>query len=299
MPKTANYLKDLNAIDFTAYHPVGTNTFANLIPLLTGKTEQELQATCWKKPYHRFDPCDFIWKFYKKRNYATAFVEDISSKGIFTTYSKTGFKKKPTDHYWTSFNAKVVEITGSSYASNIPLCLGGKPTHQHFLDYLQKIATTYTESETKFFSFFWSYSLTHNFLNLASTGDLNFENMFKLFNKSGVFKKTFLFFLSDQGYRSEIPFNKLYKMEGSPPFLYIVVPELFKELHDGVVQNLKTNSKRLVTSVDIYQTLISIASDRFKLVRSSKAYTQDLFQVIPSTRTCKSVGIPEKICLCL
>ncbi|KAK3084168.1 hypothetical protein FSP39_009347 [Pinctada imbricata] len=97
LPETRRLLKDVGAIEMTGYSAVGHNTFENMVPLLTGKSADELGWNDTKKG-KLFDEFDIIWKEFKKEGYKTLFIEDTPDYGMFD-YGKDGFRDFPTDFF--------------------------------------------------------------------------------------------------------------------------------------------------------------------------------------------------------
>ena len=73
MPTTHEYLvKQMNAIEMRGYNKLGDNTFPNLVPLLTGLSENELQTACLNNSSisnKTFDDCPFVWNFFRDNGY--------------------------------------------------------------------------------------------------------------------------------------------------------------------------------------------------------------------------------------
>jgi hypothetical protein len=93
----------LNAISLLGYTKVGDNTFPNLVPVLTGLAEEDLERACpWPSAWHKLDDCPFIWKDYASSGYRTAYGEDATYMAGFQ-HLKTGFVEPPTDYYMRPF----------------------------------------------------------------------------------------------------------------------------------------------------------------------------------------------------
>lgn len=106
MEETALVLKGIGGVEFFGYNNRANNTFSNLIPILTGLTEDELVKNCWPSRYSRFDSCPFVWKEFSNNGYTTTFAEDASHIGIFS-FNKMGFEEQPTDYLWGPFSILV------------------------------------------------------------------------------------------------------------------------------------------------------------------------------------------------
>ncbi|XP_055326239.1 uncharacterized protein LOC129580072, partial [Sitodiplosis mosellana] len=163
-------LNDLQAIEMFGFNKVADNTYPNLIPTLTGLDENELNSSCVSSENDTFDRCDFIWNTFKKKNFTTAYVEDAASLGLFHYY-KAGFTNQPTDY---SLRPAMVEMECNDKKPqdfNTYLCLGKRRTFDVLLEYAQKFITLM--ADRLHFSFFWSTSYTHDYLNFPTLIDAN------------------------------------------------------------------------------------------------------------------------------
>lgn len=92
-----------SGIEVLGFNKIGENTFPNVMAMLTGLEEEELEGACpWPSSKHKLDPCPFIWKDFAKRGYRTLFNEDM---GFTFKYCKTGFVEQPTDYYGIPFSS--------------------------------------------------------------------------------------------------------------------------------------------------------------------------------------------------
>src|ERR1043165_9261229 len=77
MPKTRSVLSQkYRAVEMKGYHKVGDNSHPNIMPVLTGKSADELVLSCWKMNT-KADDCHWIWKNYSSRGYKTIFMSDM------------------------------------------------------------------------------------------------------------------------------------------------------------------------------------------------------------------------------
>jgi hypothetical protein len=117
LPKTMEVFKQMEFIDFQAYHSVAPSTLTNFMAFLMGLTRKEVRLSCtssWSSP---FDSCPFIWKNYSDMNYVTMYAED--GEQTFNWGGQSGFKNKPTDYYIHSlFNS----IPHLRLKSEFPVC---------------------------------------------------------------------------------------------------------------------------------------------------------------------------------
>lgn len=122
--------------------------------------------------------------------------------------------------------------------------------------------------------------------------------------QTGVFNKSIVIFLSDHGIR----FGKIREthsgwLEERLPFLFIHLPQWFKDKYPTAASNLATNANRFVTPYDLHMTLqdILVKSGRItSMIPSSGCPKCDsLFNEIPYTRGCEDANIALHWCTCL
>lgn len=306
MPLTLKVLKDIGAVEFRGYNKVGDNTFPNLVPILSGLSESELNTLCVPRKNSSFDDCPLIWKRFKDIGYTTAFAEDASSIALFN-YLKKGFVESPTDYYWRTFNARAEAEIGHEKHLNAKLCLGPRMTVDVLLGYISKFVQMLKDN--LHFGFFWETSLTHDYLNYPILGDAKYSSLITKMKDDGYLNKTVFIILSDHGIRwGQIRTTHQGRMEERLPFLYIVMPEVFKERFSSAFTNLKRNTRRLTTPFDLHETLLDlldlsqIENEEIKLRIQNKTNENSrgvsLFMPIDDNRTCQSAAIDAHWCTC-
>lgn len=299
MPKTSEYLKSASFVEFLGYNKVGDNTFPNVIPVLTGKYEDEILNNCYNKTF--FDKCPFIWKSFKKNDYVTSFGEDTSWMGIFN-YVRNGFKKQPTDYYWTIFNRVSEGLYGNAKKINVKRCIGPREQYKMLLDYIKNFVMRLSSYNIPYFSFFWGAALTHDLFNAARQGDDYYLQFFKELNDNGYFENTVVIFMSDHGIRYG-PIRSTYqgRLEERLPFLFIRPPSIFSSKLNWALQNLISNTKKLTTPFDLHETLRDILKIEYlnnNMKNSNNSLGISLFKKIPTQRTCQDAGISAHWCTC-
>ncbi|KAF2881135.1 hypothetical protein ILUMI_25046 [Ignelater luminosus] len=308
MPKTAHILQVINAVEFFGYTKVADNTFPNLIPVLTGLNEYELVANCWPSQEDRFDKCHFIWKEFNDEGYTTAFAEDAAWMGLFN-FRKMGFLNQPTDYYWGYFNYHSEHHIGNQHELNVYYCVGSRLVHKTLIEYMEKFISTMNANGKPYFGLFWSSSLSHDKINKPRLGDDDYAEFFNKLKTSGVLNNTILIFMSDHGMR----FGNILKtfqghMEERLPFLFISLPQRYRESYYHTYINLRKNSNKLTTPFDLHETLRDLV-DPYALTskvlnarilthakKNKRGYS--LFEVIPSSRTCNDAQIAMPFCTC-
>ncbi|XP_015114956.1 uncharacterized protein LOC107039709 [Diachasma alloeum] len=311
MPKTVKTLEALSAIEMLGYNKVGDNTYPNLVPVLTGLSTTELQTTCWNDTSKPFDDCPFIWKNFSTSGYRTIFAEDACSMTTFN-YLKPGFHKPPTDYYLRPYCVAAENDIGNTRELNAHLCIGARKNFENLLSHSTKVARTF--SKDAYFAFFWQASLTHDFFNYPQLGDVAYSRVINQFYEERLMENTALIVMSDHGIRWG-EFRQTYqgRMEGSLPFVFLVLPKWWRERYPIAFANLRRNTGSLTTPFDLYETL----GDLLKLemieeeqirerTRMMNAFEDkkflprgiSWFLPIPGHRTCDLAGIPGHWCMC-
>ncbi|XP_066907474.1 uncharacterized protein [Halyomorpha halys] len=306
MPRTVAFLKEkIISVEMLGYNKVGDNTFPNMIPVLVGRTIEEIKKTCWQQE-NIFDDCPFIWKKYKESNFSTAYYEDASWMGLFN-YQKYGFRKQPTDFYGQIFSLMAEKELGGDKRLNAHLCIGNRMVLNVLLENANKYIIRSKKALT--WSMFWTSSMTHDFLNLPRLADLPFvEFMENLYNNE-IFNSTVFIFMSDHGIRwGGIRSTYQGYMEERLPFLFISFPKWFGNTYQLATQNLKANRRRLTTHFDLHETLLDLIDlsnlqDEVIIERTNNLnhYARrgiSLFLPVPENRTCEDAGITENWCTC-
>lgn len=304
-------LNDLQAIELFGFNKVADNTYPNLIPMLTGLDEDELITACIPTKNHTFDRCHFIWDEFKEKNYFTAYAEDMGSLGLFQ-YLRRGFKEQPTDYCLRPIIIEMEHNTAKQKSVNTYLCMGNRRTVDILLDYAQKFITFMTTKATRpHFSFFWTTSYTHDYLNFPTLIDADFANFLRNLKLSGALNNTFLVLMSDHGIRWG-SFRNTYQgfMEERQPFLYFVAPKWFPEMYPAAMRNLVRNGRRLTTHFDLYEILRDLSNLKSLETPNIKRRTKELretepmprgislFLPIPTTRSCHDAAIGPHWCTC-
>ncbi|XP_031843546.1 uncharacterized protein LOC116431792 isoform X2 [Nomia melanderi] len=308
MPKTVEALQKLGAVEMLGYTKVADNTYPNLVPVLSGLSEGELHDVCWQRKNKTFDECPFIWKNFSAAGYRTIFGEDACAMTTFN-YLKPGFREQPTDYYLRPFCIASEKDIGNTHKLNANLCVGTRKTFDNLLHYSQKTASQFTKEP--YFGFFWQASLTHDYFNYPQLGDDSYHDLIKYLSEEQLLNRTALIVMSDHGMRWG-DFRETYqgRMEDSLPFLFIVLPNWWKDKYQIAWANLRKNSRSLTTGFDLHKTLFDlmesknlaepILKDRFRVLSSTTNLPRGIswFLPIPDYRTCGMAGIASHWCMC-
>lgn len=304
MPKTLHYLKhELGAIDFRGFTKVGDNTEPNMLAALMGLSYDEfMKHKCHPKRWAKFDDCPLIWREFSKQGYATAYAEDAAWMGLFH-FNKLGYVKEPTDYYnrpYYLMSEKHIGHNGGRRGYNAQLCQGNRRSMDVIHDYSLTVADAL--KDMPYFGYFWTCSITHDYLKVVSAADLPSLRYLKEFKRRGHQENTVLFFISDHGLRWG-SFRSTYAgmLEERLPFVMLVFPPWFKEEYPEAWANMATNTRRLTSTFDLHVTMMDIMYQRYADLSAQPTpflHGQSLFRVVPLNRTCEDASVPEHFCAC-
>ncbi|CAG0895969.1 unnamed protein product [Darwinula stevensoni] len=302
LPKTRRVLQEMGAVDFPMYHKVGDNTFPNLIPFLTGSYPETLPEDCYNVTGDGyFDSCPLIWKEFQNQSFVTAFVEDSISIGTFN-YMKKGFYNQPTDIYGSPYFYEAEKNTGKQLGyglQNVKECLGPRLQAQVLLDYAFDVAEVLAKDA--YFAFFWSNSLTHDFVEAPALIDDPLYKFLTEGNKKNLFNNTVLIFMSDHGIRwGDLRNTDVGKLEDRLPFAFVYVPPWFRHRYRKEWNALQGNTQVLVTPFDLHATMHALTNFPLGLRQpyNETRNGKNLFLPISKTRTCEDAGISPHWCSC-
>ncbi|EDW03808.1 uncharacterized protein LOC6561697 [Drosophila grimshawi] len=311
MRRTEAYIrKNLTHVEFWGFNKVGDNTFPNLVPLLSGLDDQELNISCVAPLAHpSYDSCTFLWKRYKQAGYRTVYAEDVGFLGLFN-FNRKGFRKPPTDYYLRPMLLEMEKHIAQKKDMNIHLCMGGRRTADVLLEYMRKLVPHMRQE--LFFSFFWSVALTHDYFNSPQLLDAQLALNLQRLQESGVLNRTLVLLMSDHGLRWG-SFRRTYQgmMEERQPLLIALYPAWLKQRYPLAIANLELNAKRLTTPFDLHATLLQLLDMRQlepeQLQRNAAELIDidsimprgiSLFLPVPAERNCEQAGIAAHWCTC-
>ncbi|KAH8263475.1 hypothetical protein KR044_009337 [Drosophila immigrans] len=311
MRQTASYIRqNLSHVEFWGFNKVGDNTFPNLVPLLSGLDDQELNISCVAPmATPGYDACSFIWKRYKQAGYKTIFAEDVGLLGLFN-FCRKGFRRAPTDYYLRPLVLEMEKRIAYRKDLNVNLCMGGRRTADVLMEYMRKLMPLMQRQ--LFFSFFWSVSLTHDYFNSPTLLDAQLLHNLQTLQKSGILNRTLVLLMSDHGMRWG-SFRKTYQgmMEERQPLLIALYPPWLKQRFPQAMANLELNAKRLTTHFDLHATLLHLLdmrqlrapqlqmqADELRDIDSTLPRGISLFLPVPVERNCEQAGIAAHWCTC-
>jgi hypothetical protein len=294
LPKSYAYM--MNVLDFIVlegYNILGDGTPAALLPILTGKLDEELpEARRGHKGAKPVDGHPWIWNDFKRAGYVTHYTEDFSRVGTFT-WRMVGFKNQPTDHYLRHFYSDL-ENNWRQYE----YCLGSEYTHNVLLNYLNDFETVYRNKRR--FSFGFHGALSHDSNKPLNLVDDELKEWLENLYNGGLLNNTLFLLMSDHGARFQHLRETIQgKMEERNPFFSVRVPPWFKTKYPGAYKNLLVNAKRLTTPYDIHATFHDILNFQSKSRGDISKRGISLFSEIPAQRTCAHAQIEPHWCNCL
>lgn len=111
LPETKKYIDEQGWLPLEGYVKVGDDTFSNIVPILTGRTVEQLNKVCHFDKKLELDNCPFIWKNFSKNGYLTSFTENSILTETFNQ-DKYGFLHSPTDFYSQPFLSATEDLLG-------------------------------------------------------------------------------------------------------------------------------------------------------------------------------------------
>jgi hypothetical protein len=291
----AYLLEELGAFEMTGYNKVADNTFVNIVPMTMGKFLEEVP---WNESMSKipFDDYDFIWKQFSAKGYRTLYAEDAPEIAIFD-YLKSGFHRSPADYFNRHFSLAMTTDKRVWYDNHN--CVTDRLETDILLSYIYNFIDMYKYEPHFAFSFITG--LTHDFLNSAGYADIPYLAFLRKLRENEQLNNTVLILYSDHGMRfGKMRETYIGKMEERLPFLFFVFPQWFLAKYPVYADNLRTNSHRLTTPFDIYETLSDILhfNESLLLRKGFKNRGISLFREIPEDRGCEDAGILPHWCTC-
>lgn len=297
MPRTRELLfGELGAVEMLGYNKVADNTYVNIVPMTVGKFVEELpwNETMADVP---FDEYGFVWKTFSKYGYRTLYAEDAPKIAIFN-YLKAGFHVPPADYYLRPFSLAIEKHKTLWNQNNN--CFSNSLETNLVLDYVHRFIKS--SRGKPFFAFTFITRLTHDDVNRVGAADVPHHQFLSKLKEEGHLENTVLIYYSDHGIRfGDVRGTYIGKLEERLPFMFIAFPQWFREKYPKLMDRLSTNSKRLTTPFDIYETLVDVLYFNRSVGKSDKQLTDrgiSLFNNISPTRTCEHASILAHWCTC-
>ncbi|XP_070188697.1 uncharacterized protein [Littorina saxatilis] len=295
MPQTRDYLvHTLGGVELEGYNIVGGGTPAALLPILTGKMEEELPMARRGVPgATTVDGHPWVWKDFSRNGYVTAWGEDMVFVGTFQ-YRMLGFKEQPTDHYMRPFYLAAEK----EYSKHEKLCLGSTPRHINFMRWFRDLFDTYRNYPKFFFGF--HSELSHGGNNDMQAQDEDVKSFLQGLEESGHLNSTLLILMSDHGTRfGHIRAVAQGKLEERMPYFSLRFPPWFRRQHPDIMRSLETNVHRLTTPFDVHETFLEVLNYTGSGQADIRHRGVSIFKEISKDRTCVDADVMPHWCACL
>ncbi|XP_012282730.1 uncharacterized protein LOC105700962 [Orussus abietinus] len=298
MPRTERHMSRTGWIPIQGYNKMGDNTFPNLMAILTGQDSQQAYGNCKPKELYGLDNCSLIWYNFRDAGYVTAYGEDETSLSTFN-YLKVGFVQPPTDYYLRPYMIASEKLLSSKKRFNAKYCTGPEVSAERILDYALEFAKTFLG--VPYFGFFWTNSISHDAMNGPSSMDERILRKLEVLEREGVLNDSMVVFLSDHGMRwGGIRDTFVGWYEERLPFIYVRLPDWFREQDPRAQEALRINSNRLTSPYDLYETLRDVLIRSGGIANSSSGCStcQTLLKPVPKERGCEDAGVAAHWCTC-
>ncbi|KAK3731930.1 hypothetical protein RRG08_044989 [Elysia crispata] len=306
MPKTRKFLmEELGALEMHKHNKLGYSTSPNVVPLLTGRTNEEFaEDTKWRFKIHGWmDQINeaFVWSDARRLGYRTALMLDQVSITAFH-YARHGFNKKPVDHYLRPI--VVDSVKDALMREPNKHCFGDEPEISKLYDYWMQLLRHYNSTKSKqvpFLAYSFLSRLTHDDCNMAFAGDELYLKLLKDLTATNALNNTVIVWFSDHGERfGGLRSTFTGEIETNTPYLFFAFPPWFEKKYPKVMRVFRANQNRLTSHFDTYATLQDLLY--FKGVDGPKGKLGErsisLFREIPVHRTCEDAQIPAEYCVC-
>ncbi|KAH8410063.1 hypothetical protein KR009_005087 [Drosophila setifemur] len=315
-PYVNAHLNTLPHTKLFGYSRVGTDAYANLLPLLSGMNTDELALdggeesfkTAFDKELGVLRP---LWESYKEAGYRTAYGED-NAQSFASRIDKWLLSKTVLDLDLRPVMLEMDQHTRYSIDIREVLhCSAGRPFQEVLRDFIGKLVPHLQKHP--FFSFFWESQGVQDYYELTGTLDVPYLMILKRLEEADVLNRTLVLLMSDHGLRKgTYRLSPQGMQEESEPLLVAIYPEWLERKYPKAIANLRSNTRRMVTPYDLHATLEDVLDpdllqdahikDRMEELRSSSQKNMprgiSLFLPIPDDRTCDQAGISSLFCVC-
>ncbi|XP_012532726.1 uncharacterized protein LOC105834636 [Monomorium pharaonis] len=298
MPKTESYLRETGWICLKGYNKIGDNTFPNLMAILTGQTPQQAYSRCKPTVAYKLDNCPFLWHNFRNAGYVTAYGEDETTLNTFN-YLKVGFVEPPTDYYLRPYMLASEKLLKIKKRFNMKYCTGPELSFERIFNYAINFAQTFIS--VPYFGFFWTNTISHDNMNGISSMDTRVLKKFMFLEQEGILNDSMVIFLSDHGMRwGEFRNTFAGWYEERLPYIYIWLPEWFRQENPETYRALAVNQNRLTSPFDLYEMLrdVLISGGGDADPSSGCSTCQSLFTPVPRERGCQDAGVAHHWCTC-
>ncbi|XP_014211056.1 uncharacterized protein LOC106641232 [Copidosoma floridanum] len=301
MPLTRDFFEERGWLELRGYNKMGDNTYPNLMAFLTGQNQSLAYSVCKPKVPHGLDNCPLIWHNFRNAGYVTGYGEDHDEISTFN-YLKVGFVDPPTDYYLRPSVLAAERLLKDRKRFSAKYCTGPVLNVDRIYDYAVEFAKTFSGLGAPYFGFFWTNGVSHENMNGPSSIDAHFAAKLRDLEASGVTADSMIVVLSDHGMRyGDIRGTFVGWYEERLPFVYIWLPEWFREQNPSAAEALRINRNRLTSPYDLYETLRDVLSRTGAGVAPASSgcpSCQSLLRPVPRERGCSDVGVAAHWCTC-
>ncbi|XP_017464408.1 PREDICTED: uncharacterized protein LOC108357850, partial [Rhagoletis zephyria] len=228
----------------------------------------------------------------------TAFAEDRTDLLTLTTE-----RQPPTDYYLRPFMLAIERQLRINASFLMPkYCLGPRFSANYVLDYALEFAERFSGHGG--LGLFWVKSFRDHFME-PTIFDQEFSNYLELLQNTQILENYVVIILSGNGMlRGRLNKLKSGFYEERLPLLYISLPTAWKEeQHPDLVQTLQTNRNRLISPLDLHQTVKHVLAlgagvpPRYAHAADCPS-CQSILKPIAANRSCSDAGIDWLWCSC-
>ncbi|KAI6177730.1 hypothetical protein M3Y97_00939900 [Aphelenchoides bicaudatus] len=319
MPLTEKFIQnELDAVVFPYLNKVGHSSQYNaygfligeqLEPLSFNNNDQSNKKDNWGDQLCKLSMNNrTLYTDFQHAGYRTLHFED-SANTIFGYPGCVGFTENEIEHNMRPFTLPLNGLK-KFHDPELHEIMTTKTCREHH-DYVMETLVQFMDKYKGVpkFSINWLVWLSHDEMDDLFHVDEQFRKWFDVNGQK--FANSFVFFMSDHGQKiDEIFKTDIGKIEDKNPFLTLIVPEKLRSNADFMEQ-LKRNSKQLLSQYDIYSTLVEILEESHKwtektqftnipLYKSStkQLIGSSLFHPLKQPRNCDNLIIPFKYCMC-
>lgn len=225
-------------------------------------------------------------------------MEDWPQVSAFT-YRLRGMSNKTAHHYMRSYQLSLwSRVSGAYFSKKDDFCIGSIKRHKKALNLIDEFISMYENKSKNHIAIMHYIENSHDGNDRANHSDEDLKYFLKTNFENGRFDNTAIFLYSDHGTRFATErLTSQGDLEERLPFFSIYLPQAYRDSNPIKYKNLVKNSQQLTTALDIYQTIRDLTCLP-KSESNNNIRAQSLLDLIPSNRSCESIGISIHYCVC-
>jgi len=206
------------------------------------------------------DSLPFVWNKFEQAGYVTLYAEDGLVSGDLFHTDFYGFEQPPVHHYMRPFWQAAADLQPAETTESG--CLGPLPEYEYVFSYVEQFLSASYPAHVPRFAFAFVSGSAENVPASRGRFDEDFSTWLEKLEQSGVLERTAVVLVGDHG-PSYGPRRQteLGRAAERLPLLVVSLPRKFVDEHSVMMKNLATNSDRLVTPLDVHQTLLALLDD--------------------------------------